>query len=195
MLPTQVAEGDRLCILDVGAVMTPLHLAAASGTGGAGGGATTASSAAAGGTTGSSSAAVASAATVSVERLGVRPLSRTVIGFDAVTAVFCPLAPQYLAVAGLTECVVLTVAPRGEVMDRLTLDLSLSGGSDFIVQVAWVPGSQTELVVTTAGAVKVRVTRTPKREGFQVITPHGWRVGRYAENESRSLGRLACFLN
>jgi len=156
----QVAEGDRLCILDVGAVMAPLHTAAAaaSGTTGGGSGATTGSSTAAPGatTTGPSAAAAASA----VERLGVRPLSRTVIGFDAVSAVFCPLAPQYLAVAGLTECLVLTVAPRGEVMDRLTLDLSLSGGSNFIVRVAWVPGSQTELVVTTAGAVKVRAVVT-----------------------------------
>jgi len=60
---------------------------------------------------------------------------------------------NFLAVAGYQECQILTVNPRGEVTDRLAIELALQGG--YIRRVDWVPGSQVQFLVVTNLFVKI----------------------------------------
>nr|KYP76458.1 E3 ubiquitin-protein ligase UBR4 [Cajanus cajan] len=51
------------------------------------------------------------------------------------------------------DCQVLTLNPRGEVIDRLAIELPLQGA--YIRRVDWVPGSQVQLMVVTNRFVKI----------------------------------------
>ena len=58
-----------------------------------------------------------------------------------------------MAVAGYEECQVLTVNSRDEITDRLAIELALQGA--YIRQIAWLPGSQVQLMVVTNKFVKI----------------------------------------
>ena len=77
--------------------------------------------------------------------------------FQVLFVCFNPLNPNFLAVSGLKECVVLTLNAKGEVADQLVIDLSLDSEEDNagIVEILWLPGSQVKLAVVTTGFVKV----------------------------------------
>ncbi|KAK3280427.1 hypothetical protein CYMTET_11725 [Cymbomonas tetramitiformis] len=164
-----VAEGDRVCLLDVSALLGPMVVppaatGAAASSGGAAGSSSsrTGSGLGVGGAGGSSGGGAreggGSGGGGSSDRVGVRPLSRNVSGFDVSQVAFCPANSAYLAVTGLRECQVYTISSRGEVVDRLALELSLNpstGADEYILQVDWLPGTQTHLVVTTPLFVKL----------------------------------------
>ncbi|KAF6169153.1 hypothetical protein GIB67_038650 [Kingdonia uniflora] len=90
---------------------------------------------------------------VTADKTNVKPLSKNVVRFEVVHLMFNPAMENYLVVAGYEECQVLTLNPRGEVTDRLPLELSLQGA--YIRRVDWVPGSQVQLMVVTNMFVKI----------------------------------------
>lgn len=92
-------------------------------------------------------------APVTADKSNVKPLSKNIVRFEIVQLVFNPMVENYLAVAGYEECQVLTVNPRGEVTDRLAIELALQGA--YIRRVEWVPGSQVQLMVVTNMFVKI----------------------------------------
>lgn len=92
-------------------------------------------------------------APVMADKANVKPLSKNVVRFEIVHLIFNPLAESYLAVAGYEDCQVLTVNHRGEVNDRLAIELALQGAH--IKRVDWVPGSQVQLMVVTNRFVKI----------------------------------------
>ncbi|XP_010694206.2 auxin transport protein BIG [Beta vulgaris subsp. vulgaris] len=95
----------------------------------------------------------ATVAPVTADKTNVKPLSKNVVRFEIVHLAFNPLAENYLAVAGYDDCQVFTVTPRGEVTDRLAIELALQGA--YIRRVDWVPGSQVQLMVVTNRFVKI----------------------------------------
>lgn len=92
-------------------------------------------------------------APVTADKTSIKPLSKNIVRFEIVNLLFNPVTENYLAVSGYEECQVLTVNPRGEVTDRLAIELALQGA--YIRKVEWVPGSQVQLMVVTNMFVKV----------------------------------------
>ncbi|KAI3452175.1 hypothetical protein Pfo_008840 [Paulownia fortunei] len=95
----------------------------------------------------------ATIAPVTADKANVKPLSKNVVRFEIVHLIFNPLVENYLVVAGYEDCQVLTVNHRGEVIDRLAVELALQGA--YIRRVEWVPGSQVQLMVVTNRFVKI----------------------------------------
>lgn len=95
----------------------------------------------------------ATVAPVTADKANVKPLSKNVVRFEIVHLVFNLVVDNYLAVAGYEDCQVLTINHRGEVTDRLAIELSLQGA--YIRRVEWVPGSQVQLMVVTNKFVKI----------------------------------------
>ncbi|KAL3624091.1 hypothetical protein CASFOL_032907 [Castilleja foliolosa] len=95
----------------------------------------------------------ATIAPVTADKTNVKPLSKNVVRFEIVHLLFNPLLDNYLVVAGYEDCQVLTVNHRGEVIDRLAIELALQGA--YIRGVEWVSGSQVQLMVVTNRFVKI----------------------------------------
>ncbi|KAK4477539.1 hypothetical protein RD792_016768 [Penstemon davidsonii] len=95
----------------------------------------------------------ATIAPVTADKANVKPLSKNVVRFEIVHLLFNSLVENYLVVAGYGDCQVLTVNHRGEVIDRLAIELALQGA--YIRHVEWVPGSQVQLMVVTNRFVKI----------------------------------------
>ncbi|KAL6498614.1 hypothetical protein OROHE_026555 [Orobanche hederae] len=95
----------------------------------------------------------ATIALVTADKTNVKPLSKNVVRFEIVHLLFNPLVENYLVVAGYGDCQVLTVNHRGEVIDRLAIELALQGA--YIRRVEWVPGSQVQLMLVTNRFVKI----------------------------------------
>lgn len=95
----------------------------------------------------------ATIAPVTADKANVKPLSKNVVRFEIVHLLFNSLVENYLVVAGYEDCQVLTVNHRGEVIDRLAIELALQGA--YIRRVEWVPGSQVQLMVVTNRFVKI----------------------------------------
>ncbi|KAI3669933.1 hypothetical protein L6452_41423 [Arctium lappa] len=95
----------------------------------------------------------ATIAPITADKANVKPLSKNVVRFEIVHLAFNSLVENYLAVAGYEDCQVLTVNHRGEVTDRLAIELALQGA--YIRRVEWVPGSQVQLMVVTNKFVKI----------------------------------------
>ncbi|XP_051119264.1 auxin transport protein BIG [Andrographis paniculata] len=95
----------------------------------------------------------ATIAPVTADKANVKPLSKNVVRFEIVHLLFNSLVENYLVVAGYEDCQVLTVNHRGEVIDRLAIELALQGA--YIRRVEWVPGSQVQLMVVTNKFVKI----------------------------------------
>ncbi|KAK6913403.1 LOW QUALITY PROTEIN: E3 ubiquitin ligase UBR4, C-terminal [Dillenia turbinata] len=95
----------------------------------------------------------ATIAPVTADKTNVKPLSKNVVRFEIVHLVFNPAVENYLAVAGFEDCQVLTIGPRGEVTDRLAIELALQGA--YIRRVEWLPGSHVQLMVVTNMFVKI----------------------------------------
>lgn len=92
-------------------------------------------------------------APVTADKTNTKPLSKNIVRYEIVSLLFNPMTENYLAVAGYEECQVLTVNPRGDVTDRLAIELALQGA--YICKVEWVPGSQVQLMVVTNMFVKI----------------------------------------
>ncbi|XP_047314774.1 auxin transport protein BIG [Impatiens glandulifera] len=90
---------------------------------------------------------------VTADKSSVKPLSKNIVRFEIVHLIFNPAVENHLAVAGYEDCQVLTVSHRGEVSDRLAIELALQGS--YIRRVDWVPGSQVQLMVVTNKFVKI----------------------------------------
>lgn len=95
----------------------------------------------------------ATIAPVTADKTNVKPLSRNAVRFEIVHLAFNSVIENYLAVAGYEDCQVLTLNPRGEVTDRLAIELALQGA--YIRRVDWIPGSQVQLMVVTNKFVKI----------------------------------------
>ncbi|XP_020540052.1 auxin transport protein BIG isoform X2 [Jatropha curcas] len=95
----------------------------------------------------------ATIAPVTADKTNVKPLSRNVVRFEIVHLAFNSVIENYLAIAGYEDCQVLTLNPRGEVTDRLAIELALEGA--YIRRIDWVPGSQVKLMVVTNRFIKI----------------------------------------
>lgn len=95
----------------------------------------------------------ATIAPVTADKTNVKPLSKNVVRFEIVHLTFNSVMENNLAVAGFEDCQVLTLNPRGEVTDRLAIELALQGA--YIRRIDWVPGSQVQLMVVTNKFVKL----------------------------------------
>ncbi|ONM53838.1 Auxin transport protein BIG [Zea mays] len=93
------------------------------------------------------------AAPITADKTNMKPLSRNIVRFEIVHLVYNPLVDHYLAVAGYEDCQVLTLNSRGEVTDRLAIELALQG--PYIRRLEWVQGSQVQLMVVTNLFVKI----------------------------------------
>ena len=157
-----VAEGDKVCILDAGA------LAGLGGPGAValGPGRSTSTSASRGTTsassssrTGSSSSGTGSSSVLPPavpEKAGVRPLARVSAAFEVARVAFNPSNEATLAVSGFTKLAVLTLRPDGEVADRLRVgpeEWPLDGVKGAIRDVLWVPNRPSILAVVVAAHV------------------------------------------
>lgn len=90
---------------------------------------------------------------VTVDKTTVKPLSRNAVRFEIVHLAFNSANESYLAVAGFEDCQIFTVSPRGEITDRLAVELALQDAH--IRRIEWVPGSQVQLLVVTNKFVKI----------------------------------------
>lgn len=95
----------------------------------------------------------ATLAPINADKANVKPLSRNIVRFEIVHLSFNSVVENYLAVAGLEDCQILTLNHRGEVIDRLAVELALHGA--YIRRIDWVPGSQVQLMVVTNKFVKI----------------------------------------
>ncbi|KAG5096055.1 hypothetical protein JHK84_051643 [Glycine max] len=95
----------------------------------------------------------ATIAPVTADKTNVKPLSKNIVRFEIVQLAFNPFVENYLLVAGYEDCQVLTLNPRGEVIDRLAIELALQGA--YIRRVDWVPSSQVQLMVVTNRFVRI----------------------------------------
>ncbi|KAB2075053.1 hypothetical protein ES319_A07G193500v1 [Gossypium barbadense] len=95
----------------------------------------------------------ATIAPVTADKANLKALSKNLVRFEIVHLSFNLVVENYLAVAGYEDCQVLTLNPRGEVTDRLALELALQGA--YIRRIEWVPGSQVQLMVVTNRFVKI----------------------------------------
>ncbi|MCI02286.1 auxin transport protein BIG, partial [Trifolium medium] len=62
---------------------------------------------------------------VTADKTNVKHLSKNVVRFEILQLAFNPVVENYLVVAGYEDCQVLTLNPRGEVIDRLAIELAL----------------------------------------------------------------------
>ncbi|MCO5564796.1 hypothetical protein L7F22_018464 [Adiantum nelumboides] len=90
---------------------------------------------------------------VTVDKTTVKPLSKNSVRFELVHLEFNHCNESYLAVAGYEDCQIFTVNSRGEVIDRLAVELALQ--DSHICRILWVPGSQVQLMVVTSRFVKI----------------------------------------
>ncbi|OMO52577.1 Zinc finger, ZZ-type [Corchorus capsularis] len=95
----------------------------------------------------------ATVAPVTVDKANLKALSKNLVRFEIVHLAFNSVVENYLAVAGYEDCQVLSLNPRGEVTDRLAIELALQGA--YIRRIEWVPGSQVQLMVVTNRFVKI----------------------------------------
>ena len=83
------------------------------------------------------------------DKVGIRPLSRNLIGFDIVNVAFNQMQGEYLAVIGLHEVHICTINSRGSITDRLRVPTpSGSEYHDLIVDAHWVPNSVSLFAIT-----------------------------------------------
>lgn len=70
---------------------------------------------------------------------------------------FNPAYPNYLAVAGSQKLDILTISKQGKVLQKLSVDLLLEVLSNdlTLLNVKWLPGSQTSIAVATREFVKI----------------------------------------
>ena len=82
------------------------------------------------------------------------------LGFQVLSVTFNAHDEQQLLVAGLKDCVAITLGTRGEVVLRLNIDLLLDslglGLPVHVVKASWLPGSASQCVVLTNQFLKVR---------------------------------------
>ena len=132
-----VAEGDKVCVLDAGAI------AGFVGPGAVGG---------------SAMKDPASSLPDGDARVGVRPLSRNPVDFEVARVCFNPANDAYLAVAGFAEARVFVFDEAGEVVDRLRVGPEtwpLDGARGAILDVAWVPCEPACVAIVVAAHVAV----------------------------------------
>lgn len=95
---------------------------------------------------------------LSSDKLKIPPLSKVHIGFMICSAKFNEENDSYIAVSGITECVVVTVESNtGKVISKLPIELNLQAmGDNFTIsKVMWLPYSQTHLAIAAQMFVKV----------------------------------------
>ncbi|XVF71321.1 hypothetical protein PTKIN_Ptkin12aG0027900 [Pterospermum kingtungense] len=95
----------------------------------------------------------ASIAPITADKANLKALSKNLVRFEIVHLAFNSVVENYLAVAGYEDCQVLTLNPRGEVTDRLAIELAMQGA--YIRRIDWVPGSQVQLMVVANRFVKI----------------------------------------
>ena len=137
-----VAEGDKVCVLDAGAI---------AGVGGPG--AVCGKDFPREKDSGSSSSLPGGDA-----RVGVSPLSRNPVDFEVARVCFNPANDAYLAVTGFAEARVFVLSEAGEVMDRLRVGPEtwpLDGARGAILDAKWVPCEPALLAVVVAAHVAV----------------------------------------
>ena len=150
-----LAEADKLHILDTQpALNADAKLAASSAA---------AAAAAASGSAAAAVERVASSASggsgSTSDRAGLRSVSKTSLGFEAVCVTFNPSDEQQLLVSGLKDCVVLTLGSRGEVLSRLVVELLLDslglGMPVHLIKAGWLPHSSSQCYVLTNHFLKI----------------------------------------
>ena len=76
--------------------------------------------------------------------------------FQVLHASFNNVNPNFLAIAGLKECKILTLNARGEVTDNLVVNLALDFDDRATInQIIWLPDSQVRFAVVTSSFIKV----------------------------------------
>ena len=100
-------------------------------------------------------------------------MSSAPIPFTVLSILSNPVNQDYLAVAGLKDCHVLTFGSSGTVAEHLVLHPQLDA-NNFIVKTIWMPGSQTELALVTADFVKIYdLSRDVLSPQYYFLVPSG----------------------
>ena len=87
-------------------------------------------------------------------KLTITRLATTQVPFTILSLTGNLCNEDFLAVAGLKDCHVLTLSSSGSVVNHLVLHPQLETGN-YIIKTIWLPGSQTELAIITADFVQV----------------------------------------
>jgi len=84
------------------------------------------------------------------DKIGIRPLSRNMFGFDLMSVKFNHSSLQIFSAVGLNEAQICTLNKSGEIVDRLRVG-DPNGGYEFqlIVDSAWVPNSTCLFALTS----------------------------------------------
>ncbi len=94
----------------------------------------------------------------SSEKAKIPPIAKVQLGFHICSATFNEANEAHLAVAGIRDCVVLTLDPAtGQTVSKLAVDLMLQAmGEDFTIsKVQWLPKSQVHLAIAANIFIKV----------------------------------------
>lgn len=87
-------------------------------------------------------------------KLTITRLATTQVPFTILSLTGNICNEDFIAVAGLKDCHVLTLSGSGSVVNHLVLHPQLETGN-FIIKTMWLPASQTELALVTADFVQV----------------------------------------
>jgi len=93
-------------------------------------------------------------ADASKRKLTLTRLSSAPVPFTVLSMAANPANEDVLAVCGLKEVHVMTLAPSGSVQEHLALHPQLETGN-FVIKAVWLPGQATQLAVITADFVKI----------------------------------------
>ena len=93
-------------------------------------------------------------ADASKRKLTLTRLSSAPVPFTVLSMAANPANEDVLAVCGLKEVHVMTLAPSGSVHEHLALHPQLETGN-FVIKAVWLPGQPTQLAVITADFVKI----------------------------------------
>ena len=95
------------------------------------------------------------------------------ISFTALTMATNPIRDDVLAICGLKDCQVIVIGTAGAIVSHLTVKAQLDS-QNHIIKPIWVPGSQTELALTTSDGVKVYdLAKDTDEPIFHFLLPSG----------------------
>ena len=90
----------------------------------------------------------------SVKKINIDRLAYNSVPMSVVNVVSNNQNPGCIAVAGIKDCLVVTLNHEYSISTQIGLNLALDSGN-FIIKAVWIPGSQTQLAVVTSDFVKI----------------------------------------
>lgn len=127
-------------------------------------------------------------------KLSPKKLAAITFPFTVMTMAHNPLNDELIAVCGLKECHVLSLARTGSVTGHYSLMMTLDT-NNYIIKALWLPNSQTELAIVTIEFIKIydlsREDRDSPLYNFVIPSRKIRDMTFYTHEDSGSLRRFA----